>query len=78
MSDDARKLLKILSEEHQTSELMYRQAFHHHRESALKLMRAYYEKNQVDAILYPTIPILPCRLEDYKESSRWRVPHNGE
>jgi hypothetical protein len=41
-------------------------------------MRGYYDKNQVDNIFYPNIPILPFRLEDYKESTRWGVPHNIE
>ena len=26
----------------------------------------YFEKNELDAILYPTMAVLPCNLEEYK------------
>ena len=67
-SSDSRKLMKMLTEENRVSELAYRQALFNHRQRYQALAHAYFERNQLDAILYPTLPVLPCLIDDYKEN----------
>lgn len=76
-SDDSRRLLRHLIDENTVSELLYRQAYHTHRRRYIERARAYMQKNQLDALLYPTMPILPCKIDDYKEATKWKVEHNG-
>ncbi len=60
-----------------TSELQYLQGFHHHREAAINRVRKYFLENKLDCIIYPSLPILPCKLKDYREENKWRVNHCG-
>jgi len=65
-SDDSRRLMKLMIQDNRVSELSYRQALFNHRKRYQQMAHEYFEKNELDAILYPTMAVLPCNLEEYK------------
>jgi hypothetical protein len=47
------------------------------RKNLIHQFNAYYERNQIDVMLYPTIPILPPFIDDFKEETGFKIPHKG-
>ena len=76
-SDDSRRLMKMMMEENKVSELSYRQALFNHRERYKLKVYQYFERNSLDAILYPTLSVLPCKLEEYHSNQKWKMSSGG-
>jgi len=39
------------------------------RKELINQFDAYYDRNKIDVMLYPTMPILPPLIEDFKEET---------
>ena len=77
-SDDSRRLMKHLIIENNVSQLSYRQALFTHRANYIRQARHFMDENKLDFLLYPTLPIRPCVIDDYKEANLWEIEHNGQ
>jgi len=51
-------------------------AQHVHKKTLTDMFYSYFEQNKLDCILYPTMPMLPCKIDDFVGPD-WTVPHNG-
>ena len=60
-----------------TSEADFQKAMQGARKELINQFNAYYERNKIDVMLYPTMPIIPPLIEDFKEETGFKIPHNG-
>lgn len=75
-SDDVKQILKAL-EEHPSSAQQFFDAFHHHRQTMRSHLFHYIERLHADAIIYPTVSLLPPKIADI-HGPEWTLTHNGQ
>lgn len=51
-------------------------AFHLHRKALRDHIFKYFDQFHLDAILYPTVSLLPPKIEDI-HGPEWTIEHNG-
>ena len=73
-SDDTRSMIRKIQNA-RVAELRFRQIYHIRRRKYIDDCRGYFERNNLDVMLYPTMPMLPCKIKDYSSEHHWKVPH---
>eukprot|EP00347_Sterkiella_histriomuscorum_P014026 403362442 len=75
-SPDVKGIMKGILNNPVSEEKFY-QSFHVSKAILRREMNAYYERNSLDVVMYPSIAILPVKLEGYKGPD-YLIPHNGK
>ncbi|CDW83142.1 UNKNOWN [Stylonychia lemnae] len=67
----------ILNPQHDKTRLDYEIAVFKTRQELINATSAYFERNKLDAMIYPTSKIMPFKFEDYDKTDM-TIPHNGQ